>query len=584
MNRTERISLLLALTLVQQALAAQTPTVLWTAQADAAGASIHPTRTATDSQGHVYVVGHFGDAYHVDGIVLQAVSPPTTDIFLSKFDANGAHLWSRSFGGDGSDNAYGLCVDPQDHVLICGRTGSDSIAFDGITIHKGESNFAGFWARFDPSGTCVAAKATDCSAPFPALSNTSINAITTDAQGNVYVTGGWRADTLRFDGLTLVNQRPIGQVVGTNVFVARFASDGTCAWLMGNGPGTVPGNSNAGYAIAADENGALYVSGTFGGTRMVLGQRALGVFDLDEGFYARLDAADGGVEWVRAVRGANLGSNTYDAVNTVVPDDAGHLYIGGNYVGHQVDLDSVLVLASPLNVNANKGFLFKVSVADGLPAWGRVLGESPSGNASLGELHRSPGGQELALVLSYQGGVAFGGVSPPVAAVTNGLLLLCDTAGAAVGGLELGGSNVELFSGAAYDAQGALLVCGKYDGGSAQLGMQATVSMQLPPDGSFSMLLGKLGTPTTGVAAVGPEVLAQVFPIPCAGELCIRSPRSTTPVRYEVLGMDGRCMVRGTAAPMDGLLRIDLRALPAGGFVLHLAGDGAPSAHRFVKQ
>jgi hypothetical protein len=584
MIRSERIALLYTLALVQATLSAQTPTVLWTRQADAAGASIHPTRTATDSQGNVYVAGHFGDEYHVDGTVLQAVTPPTTDVFLSKFDASGAHLWSRSFGAEGTDNIYGLCVDPQDHVLICGRTSSDSVAFDGITIHKGASNFAGFWARFDPAGLCVVAKATACSAPFPALSNTSINAIASDPQGNIYITGGWRADTLRFDGLALVNQRPIGQVVGTNVFVARFSSSGSCDWLTGNGQGTVPGNSNAGSAIAVDGNGALFISGTFGGTRMVLGQRTLGVFDLDEGFYARLDGTDGSVDWVRAVRGANLGSNTYDAVNAIVPDDAGHLYIGGNYVGHQVDIDSLMVLPSPLNVNANKGFLFTVAAADGLPVWGRVLGESATGSASLSELHRSPGRQELALVLSYQGGVAFGGVSPPVAAVTNGLLLLCDTAGAATGGLALSGSNVELFSGAAYDAQGALVACGKYDGGSAQLGTQATVSMQLPPDGSFSMLLCMMGTPTSGVTAIEAESLAQVFPNPCVDELCMSLPQSTMPVHYEVLGVDGRCIIHGIASPMRGLLRIDLRALPAGHYVLRLEGDGARRAERFVKQ
>ncbi|HOY29640.1 MAG TPA: T9SS type A sorting domain-containing protein [Flavobacteriales bacterium] len=570
-------------TLLCTVLHAQVPTVEWQQQAEAEGASIHPTRTAVDSQGNTYVAGHFGDAMHVGDTVLQVNNAPTVDVFLSKFDAEGAHLWSRSFGAEGTDQVYGLCVDAEDHVLIAGRTSSEVMELGGITITKGASNFAGFWARFDGEGTCTAARATDCVAPFPALSNTSINAITTDAAGRIYITGGWRADTLRFDGHVLVNERPTDQVLGTNVFVARFTVSGVCEWLIGNGPGTVPGNSNAGYAIEAAATGKVFVGGVFGGNRMLFGTRMLECFDLDEGFYASLDAADGSVDWVRAVRGANVGSNTYDGVNAVVAGANGELFVSGNYVGHQVDVDSLLVLPSPLNVNANKGFVLQVQANDGLPVWGRVLGESATGNANVGEMEIAPTGEELALSMNYNGEVEFGAVAPPSAVNTNGLTLLMDLNGIPTRGLALTGNGGQSMTGAVYDAAGDMRVCGKYDGTAVQMGAAAWSNPQ--STGQFyTLILCKLGIPPVGVQDLARREQLHVFPNPCADALWLQMEDTTDEVELRIISLDGRVVSVVHARPMNGSVRVDTERLSAGTYLLHYVLSDRQGAVRFVRE
>ena len=141
-GRMPKIFATTGVTLLCTVLHAQVPTVEWQQQAEAEGASIHPTRTAVDSQGNTYVAGHFGDAMHVGDTVLQVNNAPTVDVFLSKFDAEGAHLWSRSFGAEGTDQVYGLCVDAEDHVLIAGRTSSEVMELGGITITAAVSNCA----------------------------------------------------------------------------------------------------------------------------------------------------------------------------------------------------------------------------------------------------------------------------------------------------------------------------------------------------------------------------------------------------------------------------------------------------------
>ena len=562
---------------------AQSPPVLWQQQADAVGASVLPTCSATDGQGAQYVAGHFGDALYVGNAMLQAVDPPSSDIFLCKFGADGALLWMLSFGSEGTDQVFGLCIDPVDNVLICGRTSSDSIALGGITVHKGASNFAGFWAKFNPSGQCLVARTTECLAEFPALSNTSINGIDTDAAGNIHITGGWRADTLRFDGHLLVNQRPDGQVVGTNVFVARFDPGGTCLWLIGNAPGTVPGNSNAGYAISARESGKLYVAGTFGGVRMVLGTRTLGVFDLDEGFYASMEADHGAVNWVRAVRGANVASNTYDAVNDIRPDGNGHVYLGGNFVGHQLDLDSLQVLPSPVDPDANKGFLFKVNGADGLPAWGRVLGESATGSGAFVGLALRPTAAQLGVALNYTGNVVFDPVAPPFAGTTNGAVLIADTAGTFLNGTALEGTGVQLITGLSYDLSGDLRVCGKYNGDTAQLGTALWWNQQ-QPNVHYSMALCKLGAGPNSVAEEGtPQELA-AYPNPCTTTLHLRAPGAPTDLDYGIHAPDGRTVCMGRAKRHGDVVGIPVEHLRPGSYLLRLQGGRWARTVRFVHE
>ncbi len=578
-----KIFAIIGVTLLCTLLHAQVPTVQWQQQAEAEGASIHPTRTAVDSQGNTYVAGYFGDTMHVGDTMLVVSNAPTVDVFMSKFDAEGAHLWSRSFGAEGTDQVYGLCVDAEDHVLIAGRMSSEVMDLGGITITKGASNFAGFWARFDGEGTCTAALATDCIAPFPALSNTSINAITTDAAGRIYVTGGWRADTLRFDGQVLVNERPADQVLGTNVFVARFTASGVCDWLIGNGPGTVPGNSNAGYSIEAAANDKIFIGGVFGGNRMVFGIRTLEVFDVDEGFYARLDANDGSVDWVRAVRGANVGSNTYDGVNAVVAGADGDLYVSGNYVGHLVDVDSVLVLPSPLNVNANKGFVLRVQANDGLPVWGEVLGESATGNANVGEMAMSPTGGELALSMNYSGDVEFGPVSPPSATNSNGLTLLMDLNGVPTRGLELTGNAGQSLTGAVYDAAGDMRVCGKYDGTAVQMGT-GIWSNPTSTGQFYSMILCKLGIPPVGVQDLAWREQLHIFPDPCTDALWLSTGEGSAEVELRIISLDGRVLTSVRARPINGSVRVDTERLSAGTYLLHYMLSDRQGAVRFVRE
>jgi|GEM_PF-4400778 len=50
--------------------------------------------------------------------------PGTDDIHLLKLNAQGDTIWTRNYGGQGQDIAWGLDITSQGHILICGQTTS----------------------------------------------------------------------------------------------------------------------------------------------------------------------------------------------------------------------------------------------------------------------------------------------------------------------------------------------------------------------------------------------------------------------------------------------------------------------------
>src|SRR5688572_11549100 len=107
--RTVVLLLTLALTLFATTVTyAVTPAHLWSKRFGSTGTDSGYS-TAVDAQGNVYVSGSFQATVNFGGANLVSVG--AIDIFLAKYDANGLHEWSKSFGNVLSDHAYGIAVD-----------------------------------------------------------------------------------------------------------------------------------------------------------------------------------------------------------------------------------------------------------------------------------------------------------------------------------------------------------------------------------------------------------------------------------------------------------------------------------------
>jgi hypothetical protein len=82
------------------------------------------TGVAISQGAELLVTGYFGGQISFGGGVLGSVG--SNDIFLSKLDGSGAHIWSERFGGAGDDRAAGIAANSAGDTLLTG-------AFSGTT-------------------------------------------------------------------------------------------------------------------------------------------------------------------------------------------------------------------------------------------------------------------------------------------------------------------------------------------------------------------------------------------------------------------------------------------------------------------
>lgn len=112
-----------------------------------------PTRAAFDAQGDVLLCGEFSGVIDFGGGSLDSGGPSSRAMFLAKLDRDGAHLWSRAFGGaSGSAFGAGIVVDSLgDAVVLGGLTGTlDLGAFFGTASFTDEGGGDVFLAKLAP--------------------------------------------------------------------------------------------------------------------------------------------------------------------------------------------------------------------------------------------------------------------------------------------------------------------------------------------------------------------------------------------------------------------------------------------------
>ncbi len=139
------------------------------------------TASATDSNGNLYTVGTTEGRFanHLN-------TSETGDAFLNKYDASGKLLWSRLVGSQGDGISYGITIDADDNVIIAG--GADKLS-------KGKSNdpLATSDSVFDGQDSFVVKYNNVGTQQWMYLNDTygadNATSITTDVDGNVYVTG-----------------------------------------------------------------------------------------------------------------------------------------------------------------------------------------------------------------------------------------------------------------------------------------------------------------------------------------------------------------------------------------------------------
>jgi hypothetical protein len=160
---------------------------------------------AADGTGNIVLVGFFFGEVDFGGGPLTSAGE--SDMFLAKFDANGAHLWSRRFGdaefqGGGSIATAGL-----DHIVIAGALNGTLDLGGGPLISAGDPDI--FVAEFDPAGNHLwSRRYGDADQQY----STSLAAY---GSGNILLTGA-------LSGSADFGGGPLTSAGGSDIFLAKF--------------------------------------------------------------------------------------------------------------------------------------------------------------------------------------------------------------------------------------------------------------------------------------------------------------------------------------------------------------------------
>jgi hypothetical protein len=210
---------------------------------------------------------------------------------------------------------YGSAVDSSGNVYVCGHADPYGSGIWGLFVAKYSAAGVLSWRKLF----------------LGSISQSQCQDIVVDKDGNILVTG-WCCGTVDFDGHTK-NANQFG-----SIFVLKLSSAGTYIWstLFGGGVTYFPGDQ-AGFGIATDNNGNIWITGSFVGNMTVehsdfpgaTGSVALTIVGSQDIFMAKF-LTDGSVSWAK-----KFGSNVTGEIGYGIAVDpvTGDSFITGTFNG-----------------------------------------------------------------------------------------------------------------------------------------------------------------------------------------------------------------------------------------------------------
>jgi hypothetical protein len=503
-------------------------------------------RTITsDNNGNVITTGNFLTTITIGGTTLTNSYPSTNsdnDLFIAKVTPAGAYAWATKVvinsispkkscpGQPGNVYVYGACTDVPGNIYLtgsfassitCGPSTLTSLQYPGggsCPMYGGDL----FVAKISPSGSFLWAR----SEGTAATSDVGYS-ITTDATGNVYVTG----------------QQIVSAGTGTNCFyVVKYNSSGTKQWEK-KYTSTLATNALSGYSIVSDGSN-VYASGAFSGTVNFGGGNIFNAGTTTMNALLKLDGS-GNTTWAKAA------TTNYDGLQTLLLDNGNaDLYLGCNISGTATfGTVSVTALAS------SSPALAKFSSATGTCSWAVVSGYQGTGinvfkhpNGEIGVVAANQGDPFTIKEFSSSGTQTNATVATNVASSSTGLLITGTPNGFAwtqnlKGSYDFGGTTIASTQALSSGYRDIILVTYAVPPPAPQPRMTYNVSPQL-----------------------------SVYPNPAQDKLTIESMENIGWIR--VVDMSGRTVIAVTAK--DRQMELDISALSAGVFFIRTENCSKP--------
>jgi hypothetical protein len=286
---------------------------------------------AVDASGNSYVTGSFqSTATFGPGEANQTQltsSGGLGDIFVAKYNSDGTLAWAKRVPAHAL-RGYGIGIDGSGNSYVTGWF-QGTATFGPGEINETQLDPPGggnsmFLAKYNSDGTLAWA-----TTPTGPSSDHNAYAVAVDGSGNSYVTGRFSNTTIFGPGVSLT------AAGATDIFVAKYNSDGTVAWASRAGGPQVSGTGNDGFdeghGIAVDGFGTSYVTGWFASAATFgpgeTNQTTLTKVGDADIFIAKFNS-DGTLAWAKGV-----GSTARDQGDGIAVDGSENSYVTGKFIG-----------------------------------------------------------------------------------------------------------------------------------------------------------------------------------------------------------------------------------------------------------
>jgi hypothetical protein len=294
------------------------------------------TAIAIDASGNSYVTGHFtGPTITFGSTTLTNANGSNllTDMFVVKYDVSGNVVWAKRAGGMADDKGAGIAVDANG-CYVTGQFFSPSIVFGSTTLtntNSGGTYSDIFVVKYDASGNAMWAKR---AGGIPGSDNADYGkGIGFDANGNIYVTGGFKSSIITYGSDTLINSFS-GYA---DIFIIKYDASGNVVWGKKAG-----GNrGDEGNSISVDASGNSFITGQFNSPTIIFGSDTLtnvtGSNNIGDAFVARYDVS-GNPLWAKSGGGTVTDYGSHVASNSI-----GDCIVTGYFDGPSITLGSTTI-------------------------------------------------------------------------------------------------------------------------------------------------------------------------------------------------------------------------------------------------
>ena len=217
------------------------------------------TGISVDSAGRVYWTGGTSSSeLECEGGPLPSLGQD--DVVVGCHDSLGKHQWSHRLGGSGGEGYARVASYASGGVALAASYSSDDFSLgEGTLPNAGEADI--LIARFNVEGELIWAKA------IGGLGKELPHSIEVDGESSIYLVGSTTSEVLD------CGPHVMEGAGGTDGFVAKFESDGTCLWIRRLGATDDGGEETRAIDVAPD--GTIVVGGRFSAEEMTVGDEVM---------------------------------------------------------------------------------------------------------------------------------------------------------------------------------------------------------------------------------------------------------------------------------------------------------------------